>query len=262
MKTILLSWDDLAAGKAVKSIKQTFARAGTPVVLAEADSRTKRSSGVSFKTLNLTFADGQKVSLDAKQGGDIFAVKLNGSILPLKNVDDHLKAIGEIVGKLDGGRKAFQAKLARVKVELPKGLKSTAKKQLDILKEKDTQLDVAIAEAVQKRDELKSMVAMDSANWSAEVDTNWHPKEGFFTQSADEIASGLKEASDDLQMAMARLNFYINRAGDNLSDDDKTRLESAKEKLSALYETAMDNADAIDPEKAVIVDGCKDNKPE
>lgn len=47
---------------------------------------------------------------------------------------------------------------------------------------------------------------------------------------------------------MARLNFYINRAGDNLSNDDKARLESAKEKLSAAY----DDAGSLQPNTAEI----------
>jgi len=73
--------------------------------------------------------------------------------------------------------------------------------------------------------------------WSADVKTKWTPPEDFFTQSADKIASGLKAASDDLKTAMGRLNFYINRAGDNLSDEDKKKLELAKKKLSAMYES-------------------------
>jgi exonuclease VII small subunit len=71
--------------------------------------------------------------------------------------------------------------------------------------------------------------------WSAAVDTKWEPPKDFFTQSAEKIAAGLKSASDDLETAMGRLNFYINRAGKNLSAEDKKRLDAAKEKLSALY---------------------------
>lgn len=72
--------------------------------------------------------------------------------------------------------------------------------------------------------------------WSADVPIKWEPPEGFFEQSAEKIASGLKAASDDLQTAMGRLNFYINRAGKNLSDEDRGKLESAKKKLSKMYE--------------------------
>jgi hypothetical protein len=67
--------------------------------------------------------------------------------------------------------------------------------------------------------------------WSADVKTKWSPPRGFFSQSASQIASGLKAASKDTAQAMSRLNFYINRAGANLSEKDKKRLESAKKKL-------------------------------
>jgi hypothetical protein len=36
---------------------------------------------------------------------------------------------------------------------------------------------------------------------------------------------------------MSRLNFYINRAGSNLSKKDKARLEEAKKLLQKLYES-------------------------
>ena len=60
--------------------------------------------------------------------------------------------------------------------------------------------------------------------WSADVVTKWEPPEGFFKQSAEKIASGLKTASDDLKTAMGRLNFYINRAGKKMSDEEFKQL--------------------------------------
>lgn len=72
--------------------------------------------------------------------------------------------------------------------------------------------------------------------WSAEVHTKWSPPEGFFTRSADAIAKGLHANSRNLKQAMGRLNFYINRAGVNLSDKDRSRLESAKTKLHKMYD--------------------------
>jgi hypothetical protein len=61
----------------------------------------------------------------------------------------------------------------------------------------------------------------------------WTPPEGFFDGSAASIVAGLMKASNDQKQAMARLNFYINRAGKNLNPADKARLESAKTKLEA-----------------------------
>lgn len=82
---------------------------------------------------------------------------------------------------------------------------------------------------------LKQLLALNEEKWSASVKEKWHPPEGFFTKSSAAIAAGLKAESKDLKQAMSRLNFYINRAGINLSSDDIKRLEGAKEKLRSLY---------------------------
>lgn len=75
----------------------------------------------------------------------------------------------------------------------------------------------------------------DKNLWSDDVKTKWHPPEGFFEQPAEEIAQGLKSASDGVAQAMDRLDFYINRAGVNLSEEAKSKLEKAKEILHELY---------------------------
>lgn len=74
--------------------------------------------------------------------------------------------------------------------------------------------------------------------WSEEVHTKWHPEPGFFDQSAEAIAEGLKANSDSLRQAMDRLDFYINRAGDRLEDPEK--FEKAKEILHYLYKGNYD----------------------
>lgn len=78
---------------------------------------------------------------------------------------------------------------------------------------------------------------LQAEKWSSDVKTEWHPPEGFFEGSAEKIAKGLKRESTGLQQAMSRLNFYINRAGSNLSAEDKSRLEHAKDVLHDLYGT-------------------------
>lgn len=82
-----------------------------------------------------------------------------------------------------------------------------------------------------------SLFEVSKRFWSKTVTEHekWHPPEGFFLQAADKIASGLKSASKDYKTAMSRLNFYINRAGKNLADIDKSRLENAKTKLAKLF---------------------------
>lgn len=68
--------------------------------------------------------------------------------------------------------------------------------------------------------------------------------EGIFTRSSKEIAKELQEAvfaSDrtkgtKFQSAMSMLNYYINRAGKNLTLTDKKRLEQAKVELRKLFD--------------------------
>ncbi len=83
---------------------------------------------------------------------------------------------------------------------------------------------------------LIEVLAKKYKKWSGDVETKWTPQEDFFTQSAAKIASGLKSNSKNLKQAMSRLNFYVNRAGKNLSVQEKRRLELAKTKLRSLYE--------------------------
>ena len=83
--------------------------------------------------------------------------------------------------------------------------------------------------------------------WSAKVKTKKHPKEGLFaTGSATEIAAWLKKSHEDLKGAMGALNFYINRAGKNLSDTDKAKLAHVKSLLHAAVEKKKEKEDKKD----------------
>lgn len=74
--------------------------------------------------------------------------------------------------------------------------------------------------------------------WSAKVDTDsTHPDEGLFNKSASAIAKALaskKVSPKGPASGMRMLNFYINRAGKNLTKERHAELEKAKEKLSAI----------------------------
>jgi len=67
--------------------------------------------------------------------------------------------------------------------------------------------------------------------------------EGIFTWAPKKIAQGLKQAvlesnrtkGTKFQSAMSMLNYYINRAGKNLSASDKKRLEQAKVELRKVF---------------------------
>lgn len=73
-------------------------------------------------------------------------------------------------------------------------------------------------------------------NWSGKVKTKWHPSEGLFTKSAQEIADEIISNSDSLEQGESRLNFYLNRAGKNLDDERKSTINKAKEIVRKHFE--------------------------
>ena len=79
---------------------------------------------------------------------------------------------------------------------------------------------------------------MATKKWSAKVDTDsTHPEEGLFNQSASAIAKALaskKVSPKGPASGMRMLNFYINRAGKNLSESRHAELEKAKTLLSEI----------------------------
>jgi len=85
------------------------------------------------------------------------------------------------------------------------------------------------------------------AKWSQQVTEHSNAldlEQGVFKQrSAKRIAESLKQSaerserrkSSPYRSAMSMLTFYINRAGEQLSQAQRGRLESAKRELRALY---------------------------
>ena len=89
--------------------------------------------------------------------------------------------------------------------------------------------------------------------WSAKVDTDsTHPDEGLFNKSASAIAKALasKQVSPKGPASgMRMLNFYINRAGKNLSSTRHAELEKAKDKLSAIIAKQKADTEKQKPRK-------------
>lgn len=76
---------------------------------------------------------------------------------------------------------------------------------------------------------------LNEAKWSGDVETKWSPKEGLFANgSAEEIARAAKRGhGGDIGKAIKSLSFYLNRAGKNLSDTMKAKVNHAKEMLQS-----------------------------
>lgn len=157
MKTLLFSFDNLTAKDlGVKKALQQFQRAGANVVQTDAAGSIKRTSGISYRELFLTFADSQRVVFRIKQTGDIFQVLLNGVVLPVKNQDDHAGAIAEIAKAMDAGRVKFQRKLAAIKVKTPAGIRTAAPKMEQVLTQKRDSLKEAIADVRAEIDKVRA----------------------------------------------------------------------------------------------------------
>ena len=68
-------------------------------------------------------------------------------------------------------------------------------------------------------------------------------EEGVFTRAPKEIAASLKRSAEasrkrkatPFRSAMSMLNFYINRAGSNLSPERRAELEQAKVELRCVF---------------------------
>jgi tRNA(Arg) A34 adenosine deaminase TadA len=90
--------------------------------------------------------------------------------------------------------------------------------------------------------------------WSAKVTTDsTHPDEGLFNQSAATIAKALaskKVSPKGPASGMRMLNFYINRAGKNLSASRHIELEKAKALLSEIIAKQKSKSPAETAKKA------------
>lgn len=84
---------------------------------------------------------------------------------------------------------------------------------------------------------------LESKNWSDSVDTSWKPKEGLFTKKdPQKIADYLLSHSKDEAQAMQRLVFYMNRAGDNLTNKavlNKVKSLLKKEKIDEAFANTL-----------------------
>jgi tRNA(adenine34) deaminase len=80
---------------------------------------------------------------------------------------------------------------------------------------------------------LKGQITHKTRRWSHNVKTvSTYPPEGIFTEDAETIARVMssKEVSPKgIGSGIRMVQFYINRAGRNLSEDRKAELEKAKQ---------------------------------
>lgn len=157
MKDLVIDFDKLAenAKTAPNDLLRVFKKAGAELAGSWVG-KMKREQGISYKPITLVFADSQEVELRVKRTGDIYAVRLNGKLTPIKEQDDQKKAIAEIVTAVEGNSKRYQALLVRKKVELPPDIKTTLAVKEEAVKDRKTELLEAIAEIEKEIEGLKT----------------------------------------------------------------------------------------------------------
>ncbi len=130
---------------APRELLQVLKRAGAEIAQSSVG-KAKRENSVSFRPVHITFADSQVLELRIKESGDIYQVRINNKVTPIKNQDDEKLAAAEIVKLIEANSQKFQAMQARKKVRFPDGLKSTIKRKEEALQERIDELDRQIAD--------------------------------------------------------------------------------------------------------------------
>ena len=152
----------------MKRLIKMFSQLGETLVSHDVEKTLKRSAGITYKNVDLTFADSQTVTLAIKNTGDIWQVKVNNKLTPLRNQDAHKPeaVIQEIVQKIKAGRTAYQKALANkvkaddvVKSAKSSGLKNTQKMRVASLEEQVTAIDALIAERSAYKAQLEAELA-------------------------------------------------------------------------------------------------------
>ncbi|KAA0210621.1 MAG: hypothetical protein OZ913_00730 [Ignavibacteriaceae bacterium] len=82
---------------------------------------------------------------------------------------------------------------------------------------------------------LQKVSMSEEEHWSKKIIVFWNPPLGFFDESAENIAHGLKDDSVSLAQAIERIDTYISRNESKISGDTILRLNKAKELLYKLF---------------------------
>jgi hypothetical protein len=78
---------------------------------------------------------------------------------------------------------------------------------------------------------IEKLLQEAEEKWAQKVKEKFHPPEGTFSEkSAEEIARIISQNWEaGLQKTMARLNFFLNRGGKNITPEIRKKVERAKD---------------------------------
>ena len=113
MPNLQFSFEDLSAkDKAAQKVIKLFKKSDSNVAQIDINPTIKKTSGIAYREMSLTFVDSQVVVMRIKETGDIYQVLINRKEIPIKNQSDQDKAVTEIAQAMNRGRAAFQKKMA------------------------------------------------------------------------------------------------------------------------------------------------------
>lgn len=155
---LLIDFDAIARNpaNALRRVTNLLARAGLNVIDVASDGKLKRLAGISFREVELTFADSQKLGLRIKATGDVYEVRVNGKVTPVRDQDDAAAAVTELARLIDAGRERFQKRLAAMRMKPPEGIRTAVPRQRDVLIKQIAEVDAAIEGAKQELAELQA----------------------------------------------------------------------------------------------------------
>jgi hypothetical protein len=155
---LLIDYELLAtsAERAVRKVTALFVRAGLEIVSVGSSGKAARIAGVSYREVTYTFADSQSLGLRIKATGDVYEVRVNGKVVPIKEQDDPAKAAAELVSMLDKSRARHQKRMAALKMAPPEGAKTAAPKLREKLVQQIAEVDAAIDAAKEELAELSA----------------------------------------------------------------------------------------------------------
>lgn len=112
--------------KNMEPIAKAFGQNKLAVVNVKATNMAKRENGVAIKEAQFEFKSGQKLVIKIKADGGVFQVKLNGKVLPIKEVFDVDAAFKEIVRMVKQNEAAYLAQKEKQQEQAAKRLARTA----------------------------------------------------------------------------------------------------------------------------------------
>ncbi|MDM7040902.1 odaE [Klebsiella pneumoniae] len=131
--------------KGLKSLIAAINKTGATVLEVDSSNRATTKDGVKVKTAKLVLQDGQLLSIQVNDTGDISSVKLNGRVIPNAQSPD-VKTLGAVMGRAAQNnavkfRKSLAAKAKRVAnpVDKKTAVKSSFQ-QLQEAKDRNAQL--------------------------------------------------------------------------------------------------------------------------